>query len=113
MSTSFEPIPRPEDYNDDSALDNAVDDVRVVLDEDSVKEVISDIAPVIKETKEGWKTTEFWLTVAGLVAVNLNDVVMTLPDKYQAIGSAVLVGLYAVSRGSAKKGIPAVEAPKE
>jgi hypothetical protein len=110
---SFEPVPKPEDYAPGTAADKAVDDVRVALDDEAVKDVISDVAPLIKETKDGWKTTEFWLTLAGLAAVNLNGVVMTLPDKYQAIGSAVVIGLYALSRGAAKKGIPAVEAPPE
>lgn len=67
------------------------------------------VPAVVKETKAGYKTTEFWLTLAGLAAVNLNGVVLTLPDKYQAIASAVLAGLYALSRGQAKKGIPSVE----
>lgn len=66
-------------------------------------------AVVIRESKPGWKTTEFWVAVVTLVAVNLNGVVLTLPDKYQAIATAVVAGLYALARGLAKQGIPDVE----
>lgn len=64
---------------------------------------------VVRESKPGWKTTEFWVAVVTLVAVNLNGVVLTLPDKYQAIATAVVAGLYALARGLAKQGIPDVE----
>lgn len=74
-----------------------------------LQEIIAEAPIVVKETKAGWKTTEFWATLAGLAAVNLNGVILTLPDKYQAIATGVLIGLYALSRGQAKKGIPAVE----
>jgi len=90
------------------ALSTAVDDAKTVVADPHVHTLVADVPAVIKETKAGYKTTEFWLTVLGLIAVNLNGVVMTLPDKYQAIGSAILAGLYALSRGQAKKGIPAV-----
>lgn len=74
-----------------------------------VQALLHQVPDVYKETKAGYKTTEFWLTIAGLLAVNLNGVILTLPDKYQALASAALTGLYVVSRGVAKKGIPAVE----
>lgn len=75
---------------------------------DAIGELATLAPQIIEETKKGYKTTEFWLTIVGLLAVNLNGVVMTLPDKWQAIGTAVLAGLYALSRGQAKKGIPAI-----
>jgi hypothetical protein len=81
-----------------------------VVDTDGIENVLEHIPAVIEESKKGYKTTEFWLTLAGLAAINLGGVVMTLPDKYQAIGTAVLAGLYAVSRGQAKAGIPSVPA---
>ena len=67
------------------------------------------VPAIIKETKAGYKTTEFWLAIAGLLAVNLNGVVMTLPDRYQAVATAFIAGLYALARGAAKSSIPAVE----
>lgn len=80
-----------------------------VPDTHAIEGVIESAPTVFKETKAGYKTTEFWLTVLSLVAVNLNGVILTLPDRYQAIATAVIGGLYAVSRGFAKKGIPSVE----
>lgn len=91
------------------ALSTAAADAKTAAQDPKVVNVFHDIPAVIKETKAGYKTTEFWLTVLGLVAVNLNGVVMTLPDRYQAIASAILAGLYALARGQAKKGIPAIE----
>jgi hypothetical protein len=92
-------------------LEDVAADAKAVAQDPEVHTLVADVPTVIKETKAGWKTTEFWLTIAGLAAVNLNGVILTLPDRYQAIASAVLAGLYALSRGQAKKGIPAVEAP--
>lgn len=80
---------------------------------DDAKPVAADLPEIIAETRKGWKTTEFWLTIAGLLAVNLNGVVLTLPDKYQAIATAVIAGLYAVSRGQAKAGVPHIEVKAE
>lgn len=72
-------------------------------------EALIELAPqLIEETKKGYRTTEFWLTILGLVVVNVNGLVLTLPDKYQAIATGILAGLYALSRGQAKKGIPAI-----
>lgn len=87
-----------------------VGDVQVAVHDPEVQAVVTDAVAVFKETKAGWRTTEFWLTLAGLVAVNASGLVMTLPDRYQAIASAILAGLYALSRGQAKQGIPAVQA---
>jgi hypothetical protein len=57
------------------------------------------------ETKSGYKTTEFWvsLLVSGgsLVAALAGN----LPPKYAAIATAVSGGLYAVGRGVAKSGV--------
>lgn len=72
--------------------------------------VFNTVVP-IAETKPGWQTTEFWVAVLTLIAVNLNGVVLTLPDKYQVIATAIVAGLYAVARGLAKQGVPVVESP--
>jgi len=66
----------------------------------------TDLPPLIKESKAGWKTTEFW---AGIAAA-LNDVISTLPptDKVALTG---LAAVYAVARGIAKNGIPFVSSP--
>ena len=85
-----------------ATLDDAVADIQALVE---------DIPAIVRETKAGYKTTEFWLTIAGLLAVNLNGVVMSLPDKYQMIGSVIMGGVYVLSRGTAKKGIPHVEKP--
>ena len=75
----------------------------------SVHALLESVPEVVKETKAGWKTTEFWATVAALVGVNANGLILTLPDKYQGVISGALVVAYAFSRGVAKKGIPDVQ----
>lgn len=77
------------------------------VDTDAIEGVLVQLPEVVKESKSGYKTTEFWLALAGIAAVNLNGVVMTLPDKYQALATAIIGGLYALSRGAAKSGVPA------
>lgn len=54
--------------------------------------------------KPGWKTTEFWATVAfnvGSVAAAFSG---ALSPKWAGVASSVSVAAYAVSRGLAKKG---------
>lgn len=65
------------------------------------------VAVLVKESKEGYKTTEFWTMVVGSVLVNLNAI--PLPEKYEGFVTAGLMGLYALSRGLAKAGVPKVE----
>jgi hypothetical protein len=62
---------------------------------------------IITETKTGYKTTEFWVTVI----VSLFAVVdpASLPDWAQGGLLAIATGAYAISRGLAKQGIPNVE----
>lgn len=57
------------------------------------------------ETKPGYKTTEFWLTIITAVAVLLAAVADVLPDKYAAIVASASTAAYAVARGLAKLGV--------
>ena len=52
------------------------------------------------------KTTEFWIAVlTGLwLFLNSAGIIDTIPNKYAAIGLAVVSALYAVARGIAKQG---------
>ena len=52
--------------------------------------------------KPGWKTSEFWVTVATLVAPWIAQYAGNLPPQYAAIANAISAGLYAWSRGQAK-----------
>lgn len=70
------------------------------------------------ETKAGPKTTEFWVIIfanlAGVLqlsGVDLADV-SNSQNKYVVIALAAVNGLYAVGRGLAKQGIPAVDPSK-
>lgn len=66
----------------------------------------ADLPPLIKESKSGYKTTEFWAAIAAA----LNDVVTTLPPS-DKIAVTALAGVYAVARGIAKNGIPFISSP--
>ncbi len=71
-------------------------------------EELADLAPVVvRESKEGYKTTEFWVSVVTSLAVVFNGV--PLPESKEGYVVAFIAGLYAVARGLAKKGVPAVE----
>jgi hypothetical protein len=59
-------------------------------------------ATTMNGTKPGWKTTEFWLTVANQVAVVWGAVAGYVPPKYAVIGSAVGTCLYTILRTLAK-----------
>lgn len=72
-----------------------------------VQEVIQDIPTVISETRTGYKTTEFWITVASALAVALDGV--PIPDKYQGPVVGLIAAAYIISRGVAKKGVPDVK----
>jgi hypothetical protein len=56
--------------------------------------------------KPGVLTTEFWLAVVVILGTTLDALAGSLPDRYAGIASAVASGLYALSRGLAKR--PAV-----
>lgn len=77
---------------------------------DATRDVIEAAPAVIKESKSGAKTTEFWLAVVTSVLVVLNGI--PLPEQYEGVVVAALAGIYALSRGISKQGIPAVEVEK-
>lgn len=62
---------------------------------------------IVKETKAGWRTTEFWLTLVSAVGVAVG--VVPTPHDTKGYALVVLVALYAVARGLAKKGVPSIE----
>ena len=66
------------------------------------------INAVIKESKAGYKTTEFWVSVV----VSLLTVIDAYPVPEKAKGFIVggIAVAYALSRGFAKQGVPAVDA---
>lgn len=58
------------------------------------------------ETKPGVKTTEFWLNLAVSVGTLVAGLSSALPPKWATIAITVSNGLYYLSRGEAKKGVP-------
>lgn len=62
---------------------------------------------VVKETKEGYKTTEFWATVVSGITV-ASGIVPT-PHNTKGFALVALVAIYCIARGLAKKGVPVVE----
>jgi hypothetical protein len=56
--------------------------------------------------KPGVLTTEFWLAVVVILGTAIDSLAGSLPDRYAGIAAAVSSGLYAISRGLAKR--PAV-----
>ena len=54
--------------------------------------------------KNGWKTTEFWVSVSALIAGVIASTQGFLPPEAAAWSAAIIAGLYAFSRGLAKQG---------
>lgn len=75
--------------------------------------VISDVEQavevVVKESKAGYKTTEFWLTAITSVLVALSA--LPVPHNAQGYVVGAIVALYALARGLAKLGTPSVQPP--
>lgn len=59
--------------------------------------------------KTGWKTTEFWVTALSVVGLVASSAAASLAPKYAAIGVAVSVAAYSISRGLAKLFPPKTE----
>jgi len=63
------------------------------------------------ETKQFWKTSEFWLTVATNAANILLYLSGVIDGKWAGILATVSNALYAVSRGIAKQGVAPTPPP--
>lgn len=71
------------------------------LEKGDVAGVIKEVPAVTKLVKAGYKTTEFWLVLAGVVATQLGAI--HVPGKYgTTIQDTALIAAYAISRGLAK-----------
>lgn len=59
------------------------------------------------ETKPGYLTTEFWVSIiTGLyMFLNTTGVLDQIPDKYAGLLLAIIGAAYSVSRGVAKSGV--------
>lgn len=89
-----------------TAIDAAAQDVDDILKSGSATDLIAVVPSVVQEARRGYKTTEFWLAVAGTVLTQLGA--LHLPGKYgDTIATIALVGSYILSRGVAKAGVPA------
>jgi hypothetical protein len=77
------------------------------MDLHAVTDVIQVMPEAVKETKAGYKTTEFWTTIASVLCALLAG----LPEKYSALVLLGATGSYALSRGIAKHGQPHIEVP--
>lgn len=60
------------------------------------------------ETKPGYFTTEFWLSVLSAVylVLNASGILNEVNPKWAAIATAVVTAAYTLSRGQAKNGVP-------
>lgn len=65
---------------------------------------------VAVETRPGWKTTEFWMLVVGLIVTTVQEAVgiFNITDPTVLKVQGLIVAAYAVARGLAKAGVPNV-----
>lgn len=59
------------------------------------------------ETKPGYQTTEFWVSVVTLLYmfVNTTGILDQIPNRWAGVAMTIIAGLYAVARGQAKQGV--------
>jgi hypothetical protein len=59
------------------------------------------------ETKPGYLTTEFWVSIfsGAYMVLNTTGVLNQISPKFGAIAIAIVSAAYAVSRGQAKSGV--------
>jgi hypothetical protein len=55
------------------------------------------------KTKPGWKTTEFWMTIAANLAAIIGAFADMLPPEKAVLLIAASNGLYAIARGQTKR----------
>lgn len=70
----------------------------------AVQELVAEAPVLIREIKAGYKTTEFWVTIATAAATLLGG--MPLPPHYHGIGAVAIGIAYVLSRGIAKRPAP-------
>ena len=61
----------------------------------------------MQESRAGYRTTEFWLTLVGSALVGVSALADKLPGEWAAVLAIAGVIGYAISRGVAKHGVPA------
>lgn len=76
-------------------------------DTDATEGLIEALPYVVAETKKGYRTSEFWITIVGSLLVVLDGI--PLPEKYEGAVAGLIGAAYIISRGIAKKGVPHVE----
>lgn len=69
------------------------------------------------ETKPGYQTTEFWVSVltGAYMVLNTTGLVSQVPDRWAAVALAIITAAYSVARGQAKQGVaytPPVSPPR-
>lgn len=81
---------------------------RVTVDSDATEGLIQAIPEVIRESKSGVKTTEFWVAIVLTLLTVIDGI--PLPEQYEGLVAGAIGVAYAISRGLAKQGVPHVEA---
>ena len=108
MPDEFQPVPRPDDFAPEVEATGS-DSTTVVVNAagtDALQDVIENIPAIVEESKAGYKTTEFWLTIVSSLLVVFDGI--PLPEKFEGAYLAVVSAFYILSRGLAKKGVPRV-----
>lgn len=69
---------------------------------------VSNVKPVLTETKPGVYTTEFWVSVALIVLGALQQAVglFNISDARVATLQTIIAAAYAIARGLSKAGVP-------
>lgn len=67
-------------------------------------QMLPEVLRAAPAVRSGWKTTEFWIVVLAMIAAGLGWLAGVVPAEWAVIAQAIASGLYATSRGLAKRG---------
>lgn len=80
------------------------------IDYPAMTQLISSAPAVVQESKAGFRTTEFWITIVTALSALIGA--LPAPDNTGGPLAAFIGAAYVISRGIAKKGVAHVEVPE-
>lgn len=110
MSDQFTPVPRPDETPTEEFSIPADTGTVVVnqsnFDTPANRELITSLPAIVRESKAGYKTTEFWVGILLSLLTVLDTI--PLPEKFEGVVVGALGLAYILSRGIAKQSVPVV-----
>lgn len=93
-----------------SELERLSQEAVVAAQSPAVTNIVNELPGVYTEAKSGYKTTEFWITLFGVLGTQIGA--LDLPGEHaKTIATLAFAVAYVLSRGVAKAGVVAPVSP--